>query len=62
MRTKRIREFLFIIRKFVGSHKNSQFALLYMLIDPEKVGISFIKIFAVQFIVLGIIVFLLETL
>jgi len=33
-----------------------------MLIDPEKMGISFIKIFAVQFVILGIIVFLLEIL
>jgi hypothetical protein len=31
-----------------------------MLIDPDKIGISFIKIFTIQFLALVIIVFLLK--
>jgi hypothetical protein len=31
-----------------------------MLIDGEKIGISFLKIFAIQFLALSIIIFLLN--
>ncbi len=31
-----------------------------MIIDPDKLGMSFIKFFAIQFVVLTIVVFLLN--
>lgn len=31
-----------------------------MLIDGNKIGISFLKIFAIQFVAIGIIIFLLN--
>lgn len=32
-----------------------------MFIDPDKAGVSFIKVFAIQLLLAGVIVFLLVT-